>query len=189
MADSQDPRDGQEEEFHDSNLRDIIQAETPSLLKIAAARIERTCSDPANHKKDVVQQGIKKVLQALRNRPAGYEDTAAVLRAAVWQEGVRHSLTCPRELAVDFNESYGCESESDAANPLGHSKPASFDPRELYIEMLDLEERRSRVTDKDLFDKYFVEGWTMAEIAEERNCSIMTVQRGVRKLVNELRNV
>lgn len=178
--------DGEEEE-----LRELILVHMAMLLALAGRRIRNKCSDPPDHKRDVVQQGITKFLQAVRKREVGYDSPAKVLRSSVWQEAVRHSQTCLREQAVDFNQLHNRPAEPEAFTHVNRSPRAldeatSFNPSELLGELVDLSQRLSGVSDQDLFIRYFVLRETLNEIARARNCATMTVHRAVKNLLKEL---
>ena len=186
MGDFLQRNDGEEGE-----LRELILAQMAMLLALAGRRIRNKCSDPPDHKQDVVQQGITKFLQALRKREVGYDTPAKVLRSAIWQEAVRHSQTCLREQAVDFNQLHNRPTEAEAFTQVIHSprdldKATSFNPSELLDELVDLSQRLSGISDQDLFIRYFVLRETLNEIARAKNCSTMTVQRAVKNLLKEL---
>ena len=201
MDDSQKPLDGKQGEsldpvpkeefsFEESGaLEDIIRSR-PELIGIARARLKGKCSDIGNHSEDVVQEGIRKVVQAVRHRGAEYDDLAEVLRAAVWQAGVRHSQICHREEAVDFTALLNPRGDN-APHPTGHSqdyltRKTCFDPTEIFDAMLDL--GNLKITDWDLFCMRFCEGFTMNEIAKKRGKSIASVQRELQQLDKELGN-
>lgn len=175
----------------ETGLHELITTHMAMLLALAGRRIRNKCSDPPDHRRDVVQQGITKFLQAMRKRETGYEDPVKVLRGAVWQEGVRHSQTCLREQAVDFNLLYTRPADAVVEAPHIHPPRSaatahSFNPSEMLDEMIALSERLSGVKDEDLFIRHFVLGETLAEIARARGCSIMTVHRAVQRLLKEL---
>lgn len=174
-----------------STYEDLILKELPMLFSIAGARLRTGCSDRPEHKKDVVQQGIVKFLQAIHNRQADYETPARILRMAVNQEGIRHSQICQREPTVDFDELTNRREESDTDNPIGYNpreliQATSRNPTEIYIEILGLKEQLSKVSDQELFFLFFVERNTLAEIGKIRGWPVMKVQRRVKKLKREL---
>jgi DNA-directed RNA polymerase specialized sigma24 family protein len=186
MGNSGGRYDGEEQE----SLSRLIEKELPMLIAMAEARIRFSCSDPADHKKDVVQRAVEKLLQAERNRQAKYDHPAKILHAAIWQEGVSHSKTCLREQAVDFNELSNQHKES-ADNPVGYSpselaRATVFDSRGVLEGMIYLKERLSKASDPDLFLLHFLEERTLEEIAKKRQWSVMKVQRAVKKLLKEL---
>jgi hypothetical protein len=173
------------------NYEELIKAEMKTLLAIAAKCIRITCANPSDHKWEVAQEGIKNFLQSVGKRENDYDTPAKVLRAAVWQVGVRHSQTCPREQAVDFNETQRQRNEpGDNGSGNRHSREltrkTSYNPIEVLNALLELKERLLGVNDIDLFVRYFEEGRTLQEIAKERGCSAMTVQRALKRLKKEL---
>lgn len=174
----------------DTKYAELLEQEKTTLLRIAAARIRNTCSDPSNHKEDIAQQGALKFWRAASRRDTDYEDPAKVLRGAVWQEGVSHSETCRREQAVDLNSLDDRSEERDAPNSNGYKtsellRKTSFNPVEVYNTLLDLHRKLNGV-DKKLFVMRYVEGLTLTEIAERRGCAVSTVRRAVEKLKREL---
>jgi RNA polymerase sigma factor (sigma-70 family) len=184
-----DMHDGREGENHG----EWIESKLLLLLVIARAIIRDICSNPEDHKRDVVQQAIVKFLQAESNRGSPYDTPVRILLMAVKQEAIRHCETYSKskEVVVDFNESPDQLKESDSVNQASYSprelaQAISSDPREMYVEWLDLKKSLTGVTDQDLFLLYYFEGRTLEEIAILRGWPIMKVQRRVKKLRKEL---
>jgi hypothetical protein len=172
-----------------SNYDELIEEERPKLFEIAYAKIRNTCSDPQTHKEDVAHEGIKKFLRAVRNPGTHYPEPEKVLRAAVWQEGMRHSETCPREQAVDFNNLSDKREDPNAPSPtysLGDFAKRSVNPTEIYNGILEIAEKVKKVTDKDLFIMYFVEQRSIPEIAEIRGADLSKMYRALKRLKKEL---
>lgn len=165
---------------------ELISKEYSQLLNIAHARIRFTCIDPVAHKEDVTQGGVQKFWRAVSKRESGYSDAKKVLRDAVWQEGVRHSQTCGREVPVDFNQLDISGDRSEGSNSDGYGtselrQKTFINPTEMYHCFRYLDEKL-KDADKELFVMYYVEGRTLTEIAAVRGCCVMTVSRALEKL-------
>jgi DNA-directed RNA polymerase specialized sigma24 family protein len=191
MNDGRKGEGGAAEYPETGNHEELIKSQFPKLLAIAKAVVRDWCSDPEDHKNDVAERGIVKFLQAESKRATPYDTPVYVLRMAVRQEALRHRRICLREVVTDFNETPDQLKESDPVNQVSYSPHElahanSYDPHEMYDEMLDFQKRMTRVTDPDLCFLRFIEGRTLEEIATLRGWKIMQVQRMVEKLRKEL---
>jgi RNA polymerase sigma factor (sigma-70 family) len=178
-TDSAEVTGSPEECSNTKHYGELIKLERSHLLKIATAIIRQNCSDYLTHKDDVVQEGICKVLQARCKQEVEYVDPIGLLQLAVRQAAKKHADTCGREEAFDSND--------PKASRLVLKKSFN-DPTEIYIGMLSLEEILAGLDSEDieLFDLRFEQGMTYEEIAELRDCCVMTVQRAVKRLEKAL---